>query len=157
MAGRIRSLPREILDWSIQSILEHDDNDLFSRPFEFTVFEDCLGTAPIDYPKKAWLLRRLSHIGAPGAIDLVVDDFDSFVPIVGEAARYLSLAGENWSGEWTELGDRILANAERPISRRSAYVEMVLYGLFAARGELDHFGDLVAPNTSHTTAVGQAS
>jgi hypothetical protein len=105
---------------------------------------DCLDSDPVDYPKLAWILRRLSQIGAPGAIELVVDKFESFVPIIGEAARYLSLAGQNWSGEWEALGDRVLANAKRPISERSAYVEMVLYALFADQTNLDHANELLA-------------
>jgi endonuclease/exonuclease/phosphatase family metal-dependent hydrolase len=74
---------------------------------------------------------------------LIVDNFDRFAPVVGDAARYLAKAGDNWNGEWNALGARILQNAASPIASNCEYVEMVLYGLFAVQVELNHSNKLM--------------
>lgn len=107
------------------------------------VFGDYLDKVPVDYKKVAWVLRRLTQIGAPGAIPRILDDFERLVPIVGDVARYLASAGANWSS-WKTMGERVLAHSELEISKRSEYVEMVLYSLFARCQELDHFGELTS-------------
>jgi hypothetical protein len=108
-----------------------------------TLLRDEITRERVDYPKLGWLLRRLSQVGAPGGVGFVFENFEAFVPVIGDTARYLALAGANWNGDWTVLGEKILEHATNPIAQRSPYVQAVLFSLFAERKELNHLDTLV--------------
>lgn len=108
------------------------------------LLKEQFGGGNIDYPKLGWLLRRLAQVGAPGGISYVLDHFEDFVPVIGDAARYLAKAGSNWHGEWPDIGEKTLQHAGHPISEKNAYVQSVLLGLFSEQKELNHIGRLLS-------------
>ena len=127
---------------SFEEVLDANPDAVTAEALEHLLDEE-LSQAKVDYPKLGWLLRRLGQVGAPGGVSYVLDNFEDFVPVIGDAARYLARAGSNWEGEWQEIGQKILDCTQTPIVEKSAYVESVLLGLFAEQKELNHIGDLL--------------
>lgn len=91
------------------------------------------------YPRLGWLLRRLSQIAAPHAVDFVVDNFSSLVPIIGVATRYLLRARAGYKGDMLALGDKLTDLLELPLVQNSEYLQIVLLSLFYEMPELNHF------------------
>lgn len=91
------------------------------------------------YPRLGWLLRRLSQIGVPHAMDFVVDNFSSLVPIIGVASRYMLRARAGYDGDMLALGDKLTELLALPLVQNSEYLQVVILSLFYEMPELNHF------------------
>ena len=100
-------------------------------------------SARIDYPKLGWLLRRLAQVEAPGGVGYVLEHFEDFVPVIGATAQYLARAGAHWTGQWLDIGQKVLEHTANPIVEKSPYVQAVMLSLFAQRKELNHIEKLL--------------
>jgi hypothetical protein len=132
--------PNAVSDETIEALLLEHLNP--TTTIDAPLGED-LDPPRIDYPKLGWLLRRFSQVEAPGGIDFILQNFEEFVPVIGDTARYLARAGKNWKGQWSDLGSAVLGHVTNPIVEKSHYVQAVLFSLFAEQKELNHLGDLL--------------
>ena len=106
----------------------------------------------VDYARLAWLLRRLAQVEAPGAINIVIANLQSLSPILGPAARYLTGAIKNYSGDCVALGEDVVKALDTPIISRSPYLQVVLLDVLANLPELNHVDRV----TSRFNAAGPA-
>ncbi len=95
-----------------------------------------------DYIRLRFLLRRLSQVGAPGAVEFVVKHASQLLPAFSEVARYLNSASAQYSGSWVVIGEALLTLLQSPIANESEYIQIVLLGLFARIAGLDHIAKL---------------
>ncbi len=107
----------------------------------------------VEYGHVRWLLRRLSQLGAPGAIDFVLQHLNELAPALGDVARYIMRAARNYTGNWISAGQRIVGVLEHPLVERSEYVRVILLHLFARVPALDHVSKLTARYQSEGAPV----
>jgi hypothetical protein len=97
-----------------------------------------------DYIRLRFLLRRLTQVGVPGAVEFVVKNISHLLPALSEVAGYLNSAKMHYNGSWPGLGDALLQLLDSPIARESEYIQIVLLGLFARIADLNHIGKLTS-------------
>ena len=118
------------------------NREAFSEETMGALLEAHLDSGRVDYEHLGWLMRRFTQVGAPGAVPFVLQNFESFAPVVGDAAGYLARAGQHWRGGWKQLGEKVLQHTRDGLVKRSPYLQMILYGLFAQQPSLNHFSAL---------------
>jgi hypothetical protein len=99
---------------------------------------------PRNYPRIGWLLRRLWQVGAPGAVDYVLENINELTPVLGDVARYIARASLNYSGDLESVGMLIIDALDLPLIKRNEYVQMSLLNLFARVPQLNHINSLTA-------------
>ncbi len=121
------------------------------------VLEDLLAVylnqSPVDYSRLAWLIRRLTQVGAPGALEIITSRIGSFGPILGPVARYIMAAVPNYDGDHVALGGALVKALDLPIIGRSPYLQMVLLDVMATIPGLNHIDQLTARYSTADTSV----
>ena len=118
--------------------LDEEEMALLSRPVLEDVIEHYLRSEEVDYPRLGWLLRRLTQVGAPGALDYVLSHLQELSPILGPVTRYVMSAVPHVSDEKETLGAKIVQALAMPIIKKSPYLQMVLLDVLASIPELNH-------------------
>lgn len=129
------------------------DLALLSAEILCSLFNLYLSTTPVNYPRIGWLLRRLRQVGAPGAVDYVLDNLQAFAPVLGDAARYLTASIPNYTADHVALGEKIVSALALPVLARSAYLQIVLLDVLAQLPSLDHAADVTAQYPDAEPAV----
>lgn len=96
-----------------------------------------------DYIRLRFLLRRLSQVGVPGAVEFLVKNISHLLPAFAEVASYLNAATPQYNGSWPALGTDLLRLLESPIAKESEYIQLVILGLFARIVGLNHIDKLI--------------
>jgi hypothetical protein len=103
-----------------------------------------LDQSPVDYARLAWLIRRLTQVGAPGALEIITSRMGSLGPILGPVARYIMAAVPNYDGDHAALGGALVGALDLPVIGRSPYLQMVLLNVVATIPGLNHIDRLTA-------------
>lgn len=106
------------------------------------LFEIYLNSEHVNYTRVGWLLRRLAQVGAPGAIDFILENLEDFTPVLGDVAKYIMRASANYAGDLIDTGELILEALDNPLIANNEYIQMILLNLFAEVKELNHINDL---------------
>ena len=117
------------------------------------LFELYLKSEPRNYPRIGWLLRRLSQVGAPGAMEYLLQNISEFTPALGDVARYIMRSSCNYSGNLEDMGGLIVTALNLPVIKHSEYIQIVLINLFAKVPQLDHINKLTAMYQSSSSSV----
>lgn len=96
----------------------------------------------INYPRLGWLIRRLSQVGTPSALEFVLSNIGKLTPVLGDVARYVIRAGRYYKGALPLVGERIIDALHAGIVARNEYLQLVLINLFARLPELNHISQL---------------
>lgn len=99
----------------------------------------------INYPRLGWLIRRLSQVGTPSALDFVLSRIGELTPVLGDVARYVIRAGRHYNGPLPLVGERIVDALRSGIVAWNEYLQLVLINLFARLPELNHITQLTLP------------
>lgn len=99
---------------------------------------------PVDFQRLAWLIRRLTQVGAPGALEILIENMPALSPILGPIARYIMSAVPNYTSRRDFLGAAIVNVLKLPIINRSPYLQTVLMDVVARMPDLNHVDDLTA-------------
>jgi hypothetical protein len=98
----------------------------------------------IEYPRLSWLLRRLTQLGAPGAVDVILSRLDDFSPILGPVARYIMSAVPNLTRSKEALGEKVVHALAMTVIKKNPYLQTVLLDILATLPELDHADAITA-------------
>ncbi len=98
----------------------------------------------IDFPRLRWFLRRISQIGHPGAIEVIVEWFERLLPALPDIAHYFISAAPNYKGDWKSLGGDLFEMLEHPIVRANDFLQISILSLFHRNIKLNHLGRLVS-------------
>lgn len=111
---------------------------------------------PVNFRRLAWLIRRLTQVGAPGAIDVLINNIANLNPILGPVARYFVSAVPQYAGDRMALGGAIVQALNSPIISQSPYLQMLLMDIIASIPDLNHVDALTARylNTAPTVRPG---
>jgi hypothetical protein len=130
-----------------------DDLATLSQPALEEILGAYLHAPQRDYIRLRFLLRRLSQVGVPGAVEFVVKEIASLLPAFSEVARYLNSASSQYTGSWAAIGEALLNLLQSPIAKESEYIQIVLLGLFARISDLDHIGKLTQRFSTSTSSA----
>jgi nucleoside phosphorylase len=125
------------------SDLDRADAALFSPKLLESVLEAYLTSEATSYLRLRWFLRRITQVGAAGAVEYVASQIDRFAPAIVDAVRYLSSAAAEYSGSWQTLGEQLIKSLGNPLIRASDYLQVSIIGLFWRITDLDHAGKLL--------------
>jgi hypothetical protein len=124
-------------DVSLEDMTE-DELEYFESDTLEELFEIYFQHSPVPFSRLGWLLRRLSHVKAPGAMMYVLQWIEYFQPVLGDAVRYIQNASSYFDGDWELAGQYILDALELPIVKNSPYIQMSLLNLFSRVPEFNH-------------------
>lgn len=126
---------------SLSDISEEDLEAVESEKI-VPLFEIYLSEDNVNYTRIGWLLRRLAQVGAPGAVDFILENLTEFTPVLGDTARYIMRASPNYEGNLEDTGELILEALDNPLISNNEYIQMILLNLFAEVKELNHINHL---------------
>lgn len=124
--------------------LSEDDRKILADDKLIGLFELYLEPELRNYPRIGWLLRRLSQVGAPGAVDYVLRKISDLAPVLGDVARYVIRAGTNYEGDAHQAGELVLNALDLEVVERNEYLSVVLLNLFTEIPSLGHINSLTA-------------
>jgi hypothetical protein len=102
-------------------------------------------TAPvIDYIRLRWFLRRLAQVGVPGGVSFIVKHFDDFLPAIAEVGQYFESASPNFTGQWKDVGERLMVIFASGIVQANEYLQVVILSLFSRIEGINHINRLTS-------------
>ena len=101
-----------------------------------------LSQETVDYSRMGWLVRRLSQVGTPSAVEFLLSNILEVTPILGDVARYMIRAGNYYAGSMPEVGASVINALDTGIISRNEYLQLVLINLFSRLPKLNHLGKL---------------
>jgi nucleoside phosphorylase len=125
------------------SDLDRADAELFSRDLLESVLRAYLRSNPASYLRLRWFLRRISLVGADGAVEFVASHIERFAPAIVDAVRYLSSSAVSYAGSWANLGNTLIKSLNNPLIRANEYLQVSIIGLFWRVTDLNHVGKLL--------------
>jgi hypothetical protein len=157
------NIHKESLDHEEQRVLEVVQ-DVTGSPYGFASFEDVsdddrealtpeilddilagyLNASEPEYSKIRWLLRRLTQVGAPGAVGFVIKNLPRLTAAMPDVIPYLRKAHEQYDGNWQALGNDLIAALDYPLIERSEFLQLGILSLFARIADLNHFQTLAS-------------
>lgn len=126
------------------SSLTSEELDLLDQPILERLLDHYLGSIKVDYPRLSWVLRRLTQVGAPGAVEFILQRISKLSPVLGPVARYFMAAVPNFTGNKHQLGESVVQALDLPAVRRSHYLQAVLLDVLASLPEMDHVDSVTA-------------
>jgi hypothetical protein len=123
--------------------LTEEDRDTFSQSNLEGVLNSYLAQDEPNFVRVRWLFRRLAQVGAPGAVPLVLNNFEQFSPALADVASYLISTSSNFLDNWPEIGDGILRALRLPVIQHSDYLKVTLLNLYAQIPALDHIDKII--------------
>lgn len=92
-----------------------------------------------DYSKIRWLLRRLSQIGAPYAIQSILDNFQELVPVLPDVCDYFISSSMNLDDDLEITGEQLVDILDSEIVKSNEYIQISIIDLFVNNTDLNHF------------------
>ncbi|HEX3740796.1 MAG TPA: reverse transcriptase domain-containing protein [Terriglobales bacterium] len=135
------------------SDLDQADIDLFTPDLIKSVLEAYLNSESTSYLRLRWFLRRITQIGASGAVEYVASQIERFAPAIVDAVRYLSSAAVDYSGSWKTLGTHLIKSLNNPLIRASDYLQVSIIGLFWRITDLNHIKRLIPLYTRSSASI----
>jgi len=140
---RVLEIVQEVVGspYSFASFEEVSDTDREALGPEVVdvVLAEYLNTNEPDYAKIRWLLRRLTQVGAPGAVDFVIRNLPRLTAAMPDVIAYLRAAHQHYEGDWEALGTALIGVLDYPLVQRSEYLQLGILSLFAPIADLNHF------------------
>lgn len=136
--------------------LNPDESAALSAENLESVVQSYLQEEPVDFARLGWLVRRLTQVASPGAIDVLVANLAALSPILGPIARYLMAAAPNYNGDLTLLGEKLVAALTTPIVAASPYLQAVLIDIVARFPGFNHVDSITARYNEADPAVRRA-
>ena len=103
-----------------------------------TILSDYLKEIEPNFTRLRWLLRRLSQIGIPSAVDFCVNHVDELTPAISDICHYLVSVNNNYAGDWKVLGTQIFNLLDSELINSNEYFQMTLLSLFGRKPTLNN-------------------
>ena len=130
-----------------------DEKNLLTQDVLEDLLRMYLSPSEPNFVRIGWLLRRLAQVGAPGAIDFVLNHIDQMIPVTGEIARYILSSSPNYKGNFKDAGAKLIRAIERPLALHSEYLLAILIDLFAKVPSMNHISSITKLYPSSTPLI----
>jgi hypothetical protein len=124
--------------------LEPEDLDMLDEETLEELIQVYLDQSPVDFVRLGWLIRRLTQVGAPGALRILAENMPALSPVLGPIARYMISSIPNYRGDVLALGEEIVDALDMPVVGNSPYLQTVLIDVVSVLPELNHVDTLTA-------------
>lgn len=145
---KILEVLRKYSDNPYASINLHDlsseDLEIISSTNINSVLFNYLDNAEPNYARLRWLLRRLSQLKTPSAIQFCMDHITYLIPAMSDVCNYLASSGDNYEGDWKEFGAMIIRILDHNLIQSNSYLQIVLLSLFARNPKLNQIEKLLS-------------
>src|SRR5262249_33429058 len=118
--------------------LTEAEKKLFEKDKLEEIIRARLKKEQVDFAGLGWFLRRLSQVGAAGALEIVLKQIRKLAPVLSSAAKYISSASPNYEDDLAALGSQIIDTLEEPLVQRNEYLQITLLNLFSRVTKFDH-------------------
>lgn len=98
----------------------------------------------IDFPRIAWLFRRLAQIGHPGALSATLPNLNVLTPCLPSVVAYLASLTAIEPSKWKAVGAVIADLLNQDRFRDEEYYQMMLISLFARNSGFNHVAKIIA-------------
>lgn len=110
-----------------------------------TIISEYLSKAQPDFVRLRWFIRRLSQVGHPAAVELLLKHFERLVPAMSEICHYFVAVGSRGGfTDWPGTGERLLEAMRHPVVESSEYFQMSILSLFGREPRFNHVGKLIS-------------
>lgn len=124
--------------------LSTDERIIFSKKKITALIEKYLSPDFPDYPRLRWLFRRLTQIGVGEAVGYCVANMGSLIPAISDVCQYLISASKNYSGEWIDLGDKVITLLNSELFKANEFFQITLLNLFVCNTKLNHIQKILS-------------
>ncbi|OGM08540.1 hypothetical protein A2159_03130 [Candidatus Woesebacteria bacterium RBG_13_34_9] len=102
-----------------------------------------LEKAEPDYIRLRWFIRRLTQIGHPAGINILLKEFSRLLPALSEICRYFFAVSQRVELNWENIGHDLLAFLDNEIIKSNEYYQLSIMSLFASQEKLDHLPSII--------------
>lgn len=124
--------------------LSLDENKVFDQSRIETILSDYLKEKEPNFTRIRWLLRRLSQVGVPSAVDFCISHADELTPAISDICHYLVSVNNNYAGDWKGLGTQIFNLLDSALIKSNEYFQMTLLSLFGRKPMLNNTSNLIS-------------
>ncbi|MEG4116328.1 reverse transcriptase domain-containing protein [Microcoleus sp. N9_B4] len=124
--------------------LSLDEVKVFDKNRIETILSDYLKEREPNFTRLRWLLRRLSQVGVPSAVDFCINHADELTPAISDICHYLVSVNNNYTGDWKNLGTKIFNLLNSDLIKSNEYFQMTLLSLFARKRLLNNSSSLIS-------------
>ena len=144
--GRLLKVVREHSDGNPYASITH--NQLppeVRREFSDSVIDDIVNEylqSPVtDYSRLKWFFRRLTQVGDPGALPIVIGNASKLRPCIADICTYMASVRSVDPESWRRIGRQLLGLLEWPTIRDSEFLKLSIMSLFAKNRHMNHFDE----------------
>ncbi len=140
---RARSSRNPYANISLQA-LSLDENKVFEQSRIEKNLSDYLKEKEPNFTRIRWLLRRLSQVGVPSAVDFCITHTDELTLAISDICHYLVSVNNNYTGDWKGLGNKIFSLLNSDLIKSNEYFQMTLLSLFGRKPMLNNTSSLIS-------------
>ncbi len=124
--------------------LSTDELQAFSAENIEQILSEYLEADEPNYARIRWLLRRLSQVRIPTAIEFCIKRIDDLTPAISDVCRYIAAVSDKYVGNWKQLGSSVLKLLKSDLIQSNEYLQVELLNLFSQNSELNQTSSLLS-------------
>ena len=129
------------------------DWEKFSDEIIQGIVEDYLYEPSMNVVRLRWFFRRLAQVGHPGALPVVLANFDALEPCLPDICSYITSIRSVEPNQWVTLGDQLLSLLKSNPAFENEFSRLSVLSLFSRNADIDHFPALVELYRNGTSDV----
>lgn len=141
----ISSLSQQELQMLSQEMLERLLLCYLPGPSQLAMDQIAPAGPEVNFSRLGWLIRRLSQLGVPGALEMLLNRLADLGPILGPISEYIAAAVPNYRGDRKAIGEKLVDTLSTSVVAASPYLQVVLLDVLEKIPELNHV-DRVTPS-----------
>ena len=126
------------------SELSNDELSKFRPDVIEEIIKDYLEKPEPDYIRLRWFIRRLTQIGHPAAVNVLLQEFSRLLPVLSEICRYFLAASQDADLDWDYIGQNLLSFFNNDIVQSNEYYQLSILSLFASQEKFDNLPSIVS-------------
>jgi retron-type reverse transcriptase len=107
------------------------------------IIKDYLEKPEPDYIRLRWFIRRLSQIGHPSGVTVLLQEFSRLLPALSEICRYFLAVSQNADLDWQNIGQDLFSFLDNEIIKSNEYYQLSILSLFASQRKFDNLPSIV--------------
>lgn len=125
------------------SELSDDELSKFRPHIIEKIIKDYLEKKEPDYIRLRWFIRRMSQIGHPAGVNVLLKEFSSLLPAVSEICRYFLTVSQDVNLDWDNIGQDLLSLFNNEIIQSNEYYQLSILSLFAVQKKFDNLPSIL--------------
>ena len=142
--GRLLKVVREHSDGNPYASITHNQipsevRKEFSESIIDDIVNEYLRSPETDFSRLKWFFRRLTQVGDPGALPIVIGNASKLRPCIADICTYMASVRSVEPETWRRIGGQLLGLLEWPAIKDSEFLKLSIMSLFAKNRHMNHF------------------